>query len=99
MRKRLPLAAIALAAVPAACAIRPTANIDSFAERSGRASFEIVEKARMAGCPLIVAVGAPSSLAVEAAWESNITLVGFLRDGRFNLYTHPARIGAADARR
>jgi hypothetical protein len=44
MRKRLPLAAIALAAVPAACAIRPTANIDSFAERSGRASFEVMHR-------------------------------------------------------
>jgi FdhD protein len=59
---------------------------------SGRLSFELVQKAAVAGAPILVGVGAPSSLAVSLAEDRGMTLAGFARAGRVNVYTHPERV-------
>jgi len=74
------------------CLLRKVATNGTAAVLSGRVSFEMIAKAARAGIELIAAVSAPTTLAIKAAQRCNITLCGFVRDGRATIYTHPQRI-------
>jgi FdhD protein len=72
---------------------QPASEVPSVLAVSGRASFEIVQKAAVAGFVCVASVSAPSSLAIDTANALEITLIGFVREGRFSTYTHGDRLG------
>jgi len=78
--------------IGAALLERPFPLADAIVLVSGRASYELVQKTIAAGVPVLCAVSAPSSLAVALAREFGVTLAGFVRGGRFNVYAHDERI-------
>lgn len=84
-------------AIGAALAARRLPAADAVLAVSGRLAFEIVQKAALAGVPIVVAVGAPTSLAVEAARAADLTLIGFTREARFNVYTGARRVSTHDS--
>ena len=63
---------------------------------SGRGGFELIQKAHVAGIPLVIALGAPTTMAVSLAHQMGITLIGFLKNDRLNIYTHPHRIHTSE---
>lgn len=78
------------------CLLAGTRLDGSILVLSGRVSFELMAKAARAGVELIAAISAPSALAVDAATRCNVTLCGFVREGRFTVYTHPWRVEGLD---